>query len=505
MTALMDVSVEQVTTLDELVDLAQGVHRSITSMQAGLDGVLALASRWAMSAAGDADEADIAFRSVAAELGAALHVSDRTVQRRMSEAEFKVDRFPLVWAAQGAGRISAGHARVIVDAGDHLDDPQAREAYSVRVLELAEDESPNRLRPIAARIAEQYQPRSLEERHADAREERRVWTKDAADGMAELGVLGPAALVHAAFERITGMAKADAASSTVACGAAFGPGSTRGAAPVTGEDDEAAANTAPAAVDPRTLSQKRADLALDLLLTGAPAGHDTTDGLLAAIVPHVSVTVPVTTLIGAEGVATPPAELNGRIPIDIETAGRLAGAASGWDRILTDPITGALLAVDRYRPSAQMRRRLQARDQRCRFACCGLPARDNDLDHTLDAALGGPTDEANLAGLCRRHHILKHHSPWHVEQLGDGLLAWTSPTGRVYIDRPPPQNTVIFADADADAVVRADADAGVRTDTGVRTDAGVRADTGSDTDPPPDSGDTVDPWAAVPGELLALF
>ena len=44
--------------------------------------------------------------------------------------------------------------------------------------------------------------------------------------------------------------------------------------------------------------------------------------------------------------------------------------------------------------------------------------------------------------------MLKHHSPWHVDQTSGGVLEWTSPTGRTYIDRPPPQNTVPFTSAD---------------------------------------------------------
>src|SRR5690606_19529151 len=97
-----------------------------------------------------------------------------------------------------------------------------------------------------------------------------------------------------------------------------------------------------------------------------------------------------------------------------------------------------------YRPGEDLKRHLRARDQRCRFPGCGMPVRDSDLDHTKDAAFGGPTSDDNLSALCRRHHVLKHHSPWHVTQLDDGLLEWSSPTGHVYIDKPPPQNTITF-------------------------------------------------------------
>jgi hypothetical protein len=428
MNAMVTASDEQLKTLDALVQMARDTERSIDAMQAARDGVLALASRFAMSMVeqqGDADEADLTLRAVAAELAAVLRVSDRTVQRRMADAEVKVDRFPAVWQAQGAGRISAGHTRVIVDAGMHIEDPDDRAAFAVRVLEFAEDTSPNRLRPIAERLAEQYRSRSLEERHQQARETRTVWVKDHPDGMAELGVFAPAALVHGAYDRLTQMAKA-----------------VKVAVPAPDEDEEPSA-------DPRTLGQKRADLALDLLLTGAPAGHDTPDGLLAAITPVVTVTVPALTLMGATGIESPAAELEGRSPIDAGTARMLAGAATGWDRVLTHPVTGGMLAVDRYRASEHLKRHLRARDQRCRFPGCGMPARHDDLDHTLDAALGGPTADDNLAALCRRHHVLKHQTPWHVTQLDDGLLEWTSPTGHTYIDKPPPQNTVTFADSSA--------------------------------------------------------
>lgn len=219
--------------------------------------------------------------------------------------------------------------------------------------------------------------------------------------------------MHGAFDRLTAMAKAALADSS-------------------SDPRDASAH------DARTLGQARCDVALDLLLTGAPAGHDTADGMLASITPTVTVTVPVLSLIG---VSTVPAELNGRIPIDIRTARLLAGMASGWDRIPTHPITGALLAVDRYRPSAALTRHLRARDQRCRFPTCGHAARDSDLDHTRDHALGGTTTADNLGVLCRRHHTLTHHTPWHVQHHGDGTFAWTSPTGQIYIDKPPPQNT----------------------------------------------------------------
>jgi hypothetical protein len=455
MTGLAGATIEQVGALGAVTEMLVEVERTISSMQAVRDGILAIGSRLAGEVAEQADsrdEADLALRTVAAEFAAALRVSDRTVQRRMTDAAFLVERFPLVWQAQGAGRISAGHARVICDAGEHLEDATERDAYSAEVLGFAETESANRVARRARRVAERFQSRSIEDRHRDARKTRGVWVKDLADGMAELGMRGPAALVRGAFDRITQMAKtvhsqsgpggADAAGAG-SRESAFGPAAD--AARAHGQAARTAKRAAGECVESRTLGQTRADIALDLFLTGSPMGHDTPGGLLEHITASVSITVPVTTLMGR---GSTPAELDGCIPIDPDTARRFAGAASGWDRILTHPITGALLAVDRYRPSSDLKRHLRARDQRCRFPTCGYPPSDCDIDHHHDAAHGGATSGTNLGHLCRRHHVLKHHSPWHVEPLTDGLYAWTSPTGQTYIDKPPPQNTVTFTEDD---------------------------------------------------------
>ena len=430
MTALADATAEQVKALSSATDMLVGLERTISSLQAARDGVLAIGSRLALQVAAEQEHPDfgeLAARTVASEMAAALRVSDRTVQARMADAVWRVERFPLVWAAQGSGRISAAHARAICDAAEHLEDATDRDSYSAEMVAFAESESPNRVSRRGRRVAERFQPRSMDERHADAREKRSVWVKDTGDGMTQLGLLGPSALVHGVFERLTAMAKAVRSSASE-------------------QDHDAVQEQSVRGADTRTLNQIRADIALDLLLSGAPAGHDTADELLAAITASVSVTVPVTSLMGR---ATAPAELNGRTPMDLATARRLAGAASGWDRILTHPITGALLSVDRYRPSAELRRHLRARDQRCRFPNCGHAATHSDIDHHHDAAHGGATTVENLGHLCRRHHVLKHHSPWHVEPLGDGTYAWTSPTGRTYIDKPPPPHTITFTDDDS--------------------------------------------------------
>lgn len=453
MQALLDATDSQMATLADLTASLRAAEQTLSSMLAARDGLLALAARLAIDIAQQGDHADkgeMTTRAVAAEIGAAQRVGDRTIERRMSDAVWLIDRFPQVWQAQADGRITAGHVRVIVDAAAHLEDAAQRAAYTAEVLPIAEAESPNRLGRLARRLAERFQRRTVDERHQDARQHRHVRMRNCDDAMAELTLHAPAVLIHGIFDRVSEMAHRVCEANADARSAATGTGEmecARGAAFGLSDEHSSAGSTGDRATDDRTVAQLRADLVAELLLTAVPTAHDGPDALLAHVSAQVEVTVPVLTLMDADGDAVdgaplPPAELDGSCPIDIETARALAGAASGWERVLTHPISGALLAVDRYRPSQHLKRHLRARDRRCRFPGCGIAARKSDLDHTRAAAHGGETSVDNLAAFCRRHHMLKHHSPWHVRQLGGGLIEWTSPAGNVYLDDPPPQNTV---------------------------------------------------------------
>ena len=106
------------------------------------------------------------------------------------------------------------------------------------------------------------------------------------------------------------------------------------------------------------------------------------------------------------------------------------------DRVVTHPVTGAVLAVDRYRPSPAIQRFVRARDVHCRFPGCRRPARACEIDHSEDHARGGPTARTNLACLCTRHHTLKTETSWTARQGPDGSVEWTSPLGSTVTDRP---------------------------------------------------------------------
>ena len=73
------------------------------------------------------------------------------------------------------------------------------------------------------------------------------------------------------------------------------------------------------------------------------------------------------------------------------------------------------------------------RDLTCRFPGCDQPAKFCDVDHTIPYPVG-PTHSSNLKCLCRKHHLLKTFwtgtGGWADQQLPDGTVIWTAPTGR---------------------------------------------------------------------------
>ncbi len=383
---------------------------------------------------GHTDHGEFEHRAVAAEFAAAVHESDRTMAGRISRARTLVEHYPTVMAALTAGRISQAHATVITDAGSILTDPQSRAGYAAAVLEVAETATVGRLRPVAREFAERFADRSLDDRHTEARACRMVRVTELDDGMADLTATLPAVYASGIKDRLTQMARLVKQHEQARA-------DEQGASGSSGEDVEPAV---------RSIDQIRADLFTDMLLASDP-NQAATSGLtgITGIQARVQVIVPKEQ-VSNDGDSSdanvtshvPPATLAGYGPIDTDTARHLAGNATHWENVTVDPDTGTVLSVDTYRPNTKLRQFLRARDLHCRFPGCHTPTAHCDIDHTVDAAHGGPTTSTNLAHLCRRHHTLKHHSRWTVTQTRDGTLTWTSPAGTHYPERAP--STVRF-------------------------------------------------------------
>ncbi|MDN8547888.1 DUF222 domain-containing protein [Microbacterium sp. NM3R9] len=403
--------------------------------------VLAAAGRLAREQAAGASERvqshEMALRGIAAELAGVFAATDRTLQRRIDEAQDLVENYPATMEAWAAGRITRGHVRVIQDVGCAVPAP-VRGEFERAAIERCEGETPNRVRDALVHVAERLHPRSFTERHEAAAAGRCVRVQAGREGMSDLIATLPTVIAEGVVDRLTRQAReiVNARSdSEAATGLTEASEDADAAAP-----DSGVAGGSSFGGDTRTMDQVRADVFADLLLAGTPALDPTADddgnGALGAIRAKVQVVVSALTLAGQDD---GPADLVGRSPIDAAAARELAGDNTAWDRLVTHPVTGTVLECDTYQPTAAMRRLLRARDRHCRLPGCRQPAIRCEIDHTHAASDGGPTHVCNLAHLCKRHHDVKHHTPWRVKQLAGGLLVWTSPTGRVYReDAPPP-------------------------------------------------------------------
>ncbi|WP_255447067.1 HNH endonuclease signature motif containing protein [Schumannella soli] len=413
---------DAVVWLPRLVGEAESALALLTAGQVAEVRMLARAGQLAETeAAGSPANVrahNMALRSIAAEIGGVLRSPDRTVQRRIGEAREIVEFYPAALSAWEHGFITRAHVTVIVDVG-RVVPVDRRPEFEREAIDRSLNDTPNRVRAGLELYAEKLTEQSFTERHQDAARQRAVRLVPGRDGMCEVIATVPTVIGDGILDRLTRMAHA-VQDADVA---------HEGMTPSVGT----------AGTDRRTADQIRADLFADLILAESPAldptVHGDGAGALRAIRAQVQVTVSALTLLGDN---ENPADLVGRSPIDAGTARYLAGETSSWTRLLTNPVDGTTIAIDRYRPSLEQRRHLRARDLHCRFPGCRQAAIRCELDHTVDHALGGPTALTNLAHLCQRHHSMKQLTPWRVEQHAGGVLEWTSPTGRVYREDAPP-------------------------------------------------------------------
>ncbi|WP_446663843.1 HNH endonuclease signature motif containing protein [Flexivirga sp. B27] len=250
-------------------------------------------------------------------------------------------------------------------------------------------------------------------KNREAVEARDACTFPGRDGTATFQASGDAARVLAAQQRINDLAKA-----------------------------------ARAAGDKRPLSQLRADIAVDLLISGTVPGHeflgDAPAGRLHVIVPFAAL-LPDDTAQQHTTPSTPGAAFGlGEVPglgfLTPEQVRAVAfRAGSTWLRMVTDPVTGEVIdAANTYRPPAAMARLVQGRDHTCRApGDCGVSAHEADLDHDVEHQPGaqrpadGATHPDNLHAVHRGHHNAKTHRFWASRQHDDASITWHTLTRRL--------------------------------------------------------------------------
>ncbi|MFB7251271.1 HNH endonuclease signature motif containing protein [Microbacterium sp. NPDC056234] len=368
----------------------------------------------------DARAVEYAERAAVLDLALRMTMTEEQVRGQVFLAERAQTHLPALWEQAVTGFASlyllgrAVHALGLVAApGDATAAERTAERAAFHAIDAACAEwsvscTPGTFNRRLKRLTDRLCPLSPEAGHARAMRDRTVYVEDAAGGMAWFHALMPSHEARAAFRRATSTAK----------------------------------HLTKDAREGRTRDQIRADLS-SAWLRGV--GTDT------AVKTKVFVTIPVQLLTAARDrapidpetarvLAAEQAEIVGGDSIDPVTAAQIFTDTTAFHRVITDPIHGVILDMDRrtYRPTKAQRDWLILKHRTCARDGCNRLAADADIDHRRPWATGGTTNTTNLAPLCPRDHTHHHRTRTRYRSRPNGTIQTTTPTGHTTRQEPPP-------------------------------------------------------------------
>ena len=336
------------------------------------------------------------------ELSLAVKVPVGSLQGALASARLARTRLPCVWEAWETGAIGAVQVGAIVDKALRLRRGDSVCRLDVEVVAIATSRTVAQLRRWLARFVDRVEPDLCEDRHRDARRERRVYVEVGEDGMSWLSALLPGTEAAAIDTLVEAAARAMASTDQ------YG--------------------------DERTHDQKRADAFSDVLL-----GSSAKDSGRAGARVDIGVVVPIQSLMGLSDAPGELIDRSASVPASYIRSLALRTETLFW-RLLTDH-QGNLLDVTRVGRFAtgDLAMALRFRDGTSVFPTSSVPANDCDYDHT--EAYPAPTTATNLGALHRRAHRLKTEGLLSVRQTGSGVFEWDTSTGHRYTRTPDPLPT----------------------------------------------------------------
>jgi hypothetical protein len=379
-----------------------------------------------------AGAARVAETAAIHELSLVLRAPEHVVAADVARTARVRDRMPEVWAAWADGVIDQWRVTIIDETAERLTRPGSVARLDREVMRRAGAQTIAQLRRWCNRFVARVEPDQVAARHRDALGRRRLTVTPGEDGISWLELSGPS----------TDLAAIDASLTRQAW--ALGAG------------------------DPRTVAQRRADIAIDLLLRRGAAGSasrhaEATDSAAPADVATaaaadptgedqragcdcgsarfgdvgvtIGVTVPIQSLFGY---TSAPGELADRsAPLPAHVVRDLAAREGTlFHRLLTDPAGRVLDVTEMGRfPSSRLGTAVDLRDGTCVFPTCTTPAARCDCDHQ-EPHPQGATTAGNLGPLCRRHHRCKTFTVFDVRQSEPGVFDWSTPAG--FKHRRPP-------------------------------------------------------------------
>jgi hypothetical protein len=342
------------------------------------------------------------MEAVAAEVAAALRISQGLAASRLRYARAMRERLPRVGEVFKAGDMDYRMFQTIVYRTDLIADPDVLAAVDGQLaanMAYWPSMTQGRLGAQVDRIVAKADVDAVRRRR-EHQSDREVWIVDGFEGISEMGgrLFTPDA--HALQKRLEALA-------ATVC-----------------------------AHDPRSREQRRAD-ALGALAAGADrlgcrcGRGDCAAGKRPAASPVVIHVIAEQATLDGRGTA-PVSEVGVDGLITPELIEELAASAKQVP--LVQP--GDAPPEKGYVPSKALADFVRCRDLTCRWPGCDQPAIGCDIDHTIPYAQGGATHASNLKCYCRTHHLVKTFLGWQEKQLPDGTLILTSPTGHTYVTTP---------------------------------------------------------------------
>jgi Domain of unknown function (DUF222) len=385
-----------------------------------------------------------AIDGAAAEIGAALNIGHGRALGELDIAVMLRDRFPRVAALFAQGLFTGRRAWKVEQRTDRIVDPDALNALDAVLAERIIEWGPLsewKVEQVLDAEIEKIDPDAVHKVQQSMRDREFVIGKDNDSGMTSFWgrMTGPDAAI--ARQQIDRMARS-------VC------------------DD-----------DPRTLRQRRGDAHAALMagaavlvcLCGNPACPTATveDGRAGSVVVHVITDQATLDAATADPAIHGPRDLDAEHDELVEDDGPileptepepepreprhrplaiipghgvvppalLADLVARGAKVkpLTTPTGGA---EPRYRPSAATAEFIRLRDLTCRVPGCDRLAEFADVDHTVPYP-AGPTHPGNCKCYCRKHHLIKtFHDGWSDDQLPDGTVVITTPSGHTYTTKP---------------------------------------------------------------------
>ncbi|WP_374977953.1 DUF222 domain-containing protein [Microbacterium trichothecenolyticum] len=350
-------------------------------------------------------DAALAERCAVLEASSRLRLTEGEVRSSAAVAQQARAELPHVWQAARDGLISIAHVKAVLAQLPLFGGvPDVIGGFDELMRDVARASTVAGTRRQARLVADRLTASTRTQRHAAAFARRTVYVEDVADGMSWVYAMVTTDRAHAFDRELSLTAKQ-----------------------MTAEQR-----------DGRTTGQIRADLFADVL-----RGRD-----VNRVKAKVLVTVPLDRLapearasVRDARAGTPMAGLDlnsdclipGVGPIDDATARQMLLDAGAFTRVITDPVTGVILDMERRARKATRAQRewLVLVHGTCARDGCDRLAIDGDIDH--HCAYHGPgrgqTDIANLDPLCDPDHAVKDTTLLRYQRREDGSIEVEFPSG----------------------------------------------------------------------------